>query len=146
VDAPGGNGLMASVTVLEGPRGMVGQTIRLTKPVVVVGRNPSMADVVFYPDEASSISRAHATFTLEGGQYQLMDNGSSNGTRVNGQPLMPRMPVALRDGDQIALGDMAKLGVKLRFNHGGGGQADVSDRTFIVEGWEKDELDQFKDG
>jgi hypothetical protein len=148
VGGGGPGGALATLTVLEGPRGMMGETINLTKPVSVLGRNPEMADVVFYPDENSSLSRAHATIQLDGKFFVLTDNGSTNGTRVNGQLLKASDPVQLRDGDEIVLGDLGKLGVKMRFNTvaAGSSQTDIRDRTFIVDDYDQQDWDKFKEG
>ncbi|HEU5329535.1 MAG TPA: FHA domain-containing protein [Thermomicrobiales bacterium] len=56
------------------------------------------------------VSRHHATVTLtteETGkaEYTITDLGSSNGTTVNGTPVAPRIPLVLRSGDQIAIGE-----------------------------------------
>jgi transcriptional regulator with PAS, ATPase and Fis domain len=51
----------------------------------------------------SRVSRHHAVVrSLEGGTYELLDLGSSNGTFVNGRRLT--MPVLLKDGDTIRMG------------------------------------------
>ncbi len=148
VGGPGGpQNALALLTVLEGPRGMVGETISLTKPVTVIGRNPDLADVVFYPEEGSSLSRVHCTIQLDGRFFVITDSNSTNGTRVNGQLLKPSDPVQLRDGDEVVLGDLGKLGVKLRFNTagGGGGESDIRDRTYIVDDFEQQDFDKFKE-
>jgi len=50
-----------------------------------------------------SVSRSHAIIQrLEGGEFYLIDMGSRNGSFVNGRRLTA--PVALRDGDRLALG------------------------------------------
>ena len=51
-----------------------------------------------------SVSVRHATIEHRGGRYQLVDHGSTNGTRVGGQRLVPERPKPLRDGDQLQLG------------------------------------------
>jgi len=51
----------------------------------------------------SSVSRVHAVITLEDGQYFLDDLGSSNGTFLNGSPVIRRQP--LSDRDTIRLGE-----------------------------------------
>ena len=61
------------------------------------------------------MSRVHCSIRLEGKFFTLLDNNSSNGTHVNGERIKPNDPVQLRDGDEIVMGDMAKLGVKLIF-------------------------------
>ncbi len=51
-----------------------------------------------------SVSSRHAILTLRGTDYVLVDIGSTNGTRVNGQDLAPDTEVALSDGDTIRFG------------------------------------------
>ena len=52
---------------------------------------------------AEGVSREHAALELDpGGGLALEDLGSTNGTRLNGVPVVTR--VALRDGDQLGLG------------------------------------------
>ena len=142
VGAPSGGGT-ASLTVLDGPPGVAGESYTLSKPVTVIGRNPSRCDIVFYPNQESSMSRVHCSVRLDGKFYTLLDNNSSNGTHVNGTRIKPNDPVQLRDGDEIVMGDMAKLGVKLRFSlRSEQAAGDISDRTFIVD---DQNFDQYKD-
>ncbi len=143
VGAGGGPG-QGSLAVLEGPPGVVGEVYTLSKPVTVIGRNPSRCDIVFYPNQESSMSRVHCTIRLDGKFFVLIDNNSSNGTHVNGTRIKGNDPVQLRDGDEILMGDMAKLGVKLRFSERSQQAAgDLSDRTFIVD--DESGGDQFKE-
>lgn len=138
---------LGTLTVLAGPKAMIGEGIGLTKPVTLIGRSPDKADVVFYVDESSSVSRIHCTLQLDGMNFVLTDNGSSNGTKVNGVALNPNDPTMLRDGDEIVLGDLGRLGVKLRFNLPvEKSESDLSDRThYIVSGNDEDEWSKFKD-
>ena len=76
---------------------------------IVLGRAAS-ADVVL---PHRSVSLRHATLRLEGGRYTLVDHGSTNGTRVNGQRLVAERPKPLRDGDRVELGVFA-----VRFHSG----------------------------
>ncbi len=74
---------------------------------VVLGRTPENDVVV--PDEGAS--RKHAKISQEGEAFRVEDMGSSNGTRVNGQPLT--RPLTLRDGDLVQIGDVKfKFGVQ----------------------------------
>jgi pSer/pThr/pTyr-binding forkhead associated (FHA) protein len=50
-------------------------------------------------------SREHALIRREGRRSILEDQGSTNGTYLNGERL--QHPVQLRDGDQIKIGDIA---------------------------------------
>ena len=147
VGSPGSGQGLASLTVLEGPTGVMGEVYSLVKPVTVIGRNPGRCDIVFYPNQESSMSRVHCTIQQDGMYFSLTDNRSSNGTSVNGTAIKPNDPVQLRDGDEIVLGQLAKLGVKLRFNQRAEkAMSDVSDRTFIVDDFDKQGFDKFKDG
>ena len=93
------------------------------------------------------MSRVHATIQQDGMYFLLTDNRSSNGTSVNGTALKGNDPVQLRDGDEIVLGQLAKLGVKLRFNQRAEkAMSDIADRTFIVDDFDKQGFDKFKDG
>jgi hypothetical protein len=55
-------------------------------------------------DNDTSISRRHANITFENGAYFLTDDGSSNGTAIDGQRLPPQTPTRLQDGARIMLG------------------------------------------
>ena len=70
---------------------------------VVVGRSPRHS--TFLVDD-KTMSREHARFFAEGGSLYIEDLGTTNGTQVGGRQLQPRTPVALREGDLVALGAM----------------------------------------
>ena len=67
---------------------------------VVIGRSRS-ADVQL-PHKA--VSGVHASIRAEGTGYVLVDQGATNGTRVNEVLLVPGRPKALRTQDVIDLG------------------------------------------
>jgi len=69
-------------------------------PRVVIGRGAS-SDVRI-PD--ASVSMRHATLSAHGAEYQIIDEGSTNGTFVGGVRLAPKAPRALRSGDMIRVG------------------------------------------
>lgn len=50
------------------------------------------------------VSRRHAIIEPNEDTLMIMDIGSSNGTFLNGQRLLPNQPRVLRDGDEIRLG------------------------------------------
>jgi hypothetical protein len=68
----------------------------------VEGYRPGF-DMTFY-DEGDYVSRRHARITKGRAGYFVTDLGSSNGTRVNGQSLVPHRARLLRNGDQIKVG------------------------------------------
>ena len=72
----------------------------LTGDIVRLGRSPAN-DVVL--DDAS-VSRRHALLTRRGEVTVILDDRSLNGVRVNGERVSE---AALRDGDVIALGNVA---------------------------------------
>jgi hypothetical protein len=128
---------LATLTVLEGPKGLVDEVLKVKGAATTLGRNPAQVDFAFYADEESSVSRMHCSLVAEGGVFKLTDTNSSAGTRLNGRKIQPGTPVILADGDEIVLGDLARRGVKLRFNLAGeesrsaySGSAD--DRTHLM--------------
>ncbi len=67
---------------------------------VVMGRGDG-SDVRL-PDP--SVSHRHASLRWSGGAWNLVDEGSTNGTYSGGVALLPRTPRAVRSGDKIRLG------------------------------------------
>ncbi len=94
---------------MQGPARLVlysydGEIIReyvLDKPQVTIGRATNR-DIVLPDDKL--VSRRHLVVSQEQGGYVLRDEGSSNGTYVNGQLMEIMHPHMLQEGDQIALG------------------------------------------
>lgn len=79
-------------------------------PTTSIGRHPDSG--VFLDDV--SVSRRHAELRRSGGALSIVDNGSLNGTYVNGQRI--EAEVSLVEGDQIQVGKF-----KLVFVVGGHG-------------------------
>lgn len=52
------------------------------------------------------VSRIHAAVERSEDTLTIVDMGSSNGTHLNGQRLLPDQPRVLRDGDEIRLGKL----------------------------------------
>lgn len=69
------------------------------RDVCTIGRMPGCTIVV----EGTKVSRKHAHIFPTGGVFQLVDNGSTNGTYHNGHRV--QQPVTLSDGDTIMVGD-----------------------------------------
>jgi len=96
----------ARLVVTAGPR--KGVEFALPEPLSTIGRargnSVAIADV--------SVSRRHARLELQGDSWVIVDEGSGNGTRVNGTPVRRHR---LRHGDEIAVGDTA-----MRFVEPGG--------------------------
>lgn len=70
------------------------------EPVSVIGRHPQCTVRL----DDSFVSTEHAQLTWDRGRWWISDLGSTNGTRVNGQPVTA--PTGLRYGDVIELGDV----------------------------------------
>jgi hypothetical protein len=52
------------------------------------------------------VSRRHAIITRRDGSLNIVDQGSHNGTYLNGQRLVAHQPRILRDGDDLRLGHL----------------------------------------
>ena len=81
-------------------------TIELTAKLVTIGRNEDNA--ICIPD--TNVSSMHGILVRDGDDYQLHDFKSTNGTFVNGEPIMA---VKLKDGASIRFGS-----VELRYESG----------------------------
>ena len=79
------------------------QTITLDQPRVVIGRG-AQADVRL-PSRA--VSEQHALIRVDGPDVSIVDEGSTNGTRVNGATLARGRRKFLFDGDEVGVGDYA---------------------------------------
>jgi hypothetical protein len=51
-----------------------------------------------------SVSKRHCIIARVDGEYRLTDMGSTNGTIVDGTPLLPQKPRRLKGGETISLG------------------------------------------
>ena len=68
---------------------------------VTIGRNETNAIII----DEDSMSGDHAALNLRaGGNYELSDLSSTNGTRLNGEKISE--PVMLSDGDKIRFGNV----------------------------------------
>src|SRR5262245_65855987 len=88
---------MPSKPVSDSPDGATGTKRWL------IGRDPQCDLVV----EAQGVSSRHCTLTRTGDGYFLEDNGSTNGTYVNGKRISARTPVTPKD--EITLGATASM-------------------------------------
>ncbi len=107
----------AALLVLQGAE--QGTRLYLREPRYTLGRG--IGNGFRIPD--SEVSRVHASLHYQDGEYWLRDEGSSNGTFVNGGRIVER--VALRDGDTIQVG-----GTTLRFSRAASmGDSTLADRV-----------------
>ena len=97
--APASRTGMGFVRVEEGKE--PGRIYEVSKESLSIGR--SRESDIFLEDLA--VSRLHASIiSLGGGNYALRDEGSANGTKVNGQTVNKYQPYPLQEGDKIQLG------------------------------------------
>ncbi len=108
-----------------GPRLLVedGRVYPLTQMVITLGRDPSCQIALNDP----RVSRHHAEIHQQGADYVLTDQGSSNGTSVNGQKIAG--PCSLKPGDRISFG-----GVVCTFQTGAGGFNSVAGPASLAPG------------
>lgn len=100
--AAAGGATMPRLVGVEGP--YAGQVFLLNNPVTFLGREPDR-DIVLSAD--TTVSRNHARLVNEQGQFVLYDNGSANGTFVNGLRISMQV---------LAPGDLVQFGAsKFRF-------------------------------
>ena len=71
---------------------------------VILGRDPAQSLVAAAFAQYDNVSRKHATVVVDdGGRATIRDEGTTNGTFVNNERVMPYTEVRLVDGDQIRL-------------------------------------------
>lgn len=76
---------------------------------------PILPDIDLSPFDAFTlgVSRLHAALRIVNHEVVVTDLGSSNGTRVNGQKIVPHVDYPINHGDIIALG---KLKIQVLIN------------------------------
>lgn len=74
----------------------------------IVEGQPILPDIDLSPYEAYAhgVSRLHAAIKITPQRVTIMDLGSSNGTRVNGQKIVPHVEYPLKNHDVVALGKL----------------------------------------
>ena len=90
-----GEGYPAKLTFESGP--FAGRIVALPDQMVSVGRAPDNDIVVGDP----ATSGRHGRIEVRGGAFWISDLGSTNGTQVNGEPVIEKQ---LSHGDLIAIG------------------------------------------
>ena len=89
-----------------------GQRFDLDSEEIVLGRSDPVdqiepdVDLSYYGGFEQGVSRRHAIIISDEGGYLLEDLGSTNGTVVNREKVVPGSPVILAEGDVIHLGKM----------------------------------------
>ena len=85
------------IVMRKGPN--PGATYSLDAELMTIGRDPSNTIAVNDPE----ISRQHAQMSMQGGKIVIEDNGSTNGTLINGKRISG--PHVLRSGEIISFGE-----------------------------------------
>lgn len=85
--------------ILSGAR--TGHTEVFSKPSIAIGRHPS-CDLRFDAEQDLTVSARHAVVLKKGDRWYVRDTESSNGTLVNGHPIVA--DTALSDTDQVRFG------------------------------------------
>ena len=89
----------AKLVIVQGP-GM-GREFRIATPEVKVGRDPQVND---FGLQDQFISNPHFTISAEQGRFFIQDEKSTNGTKLNGEPLPPGKRVPLPPDSIIEAG------------------------------------------
>jgi FHA domain len=72
---------------------------------LLLGRDPAQSLVAAAFARFDNVSRRHATVTVDdSGHAAIRDEGSTNGTFVNDERMLPGVEIRLVDGDQVRLG------------------------------------------
>jgi diguanylate cyclase (GGDEF)-like protein len=91
----------ASAYLIMVAGGIPGTMFRLTEQFASFGRAAHCTHQL----HDITVSRVHAFVSIDSmGQFYIRDEGSTNGTFVNGMRLTPRHPKAIQDGDRVQLG------------------------------------------
>ncbi|RLC82381.1 MAG: hypothetical protein DRJ03_19165 [Chloroflexi bacterium] len=98
------------LVVIQGAN--MGKEFRLSAQVVKVGRDPQFCDFALYDEYASN---PHFSVQLDQTQFFVTDEGSTNGTRLNGTPMPPRQRMLLQPDAIIEVGQ-----TRLQFKRLGG--------------------------
>lgn len=77
-------------------------SIRNCGRIITVGRSVSKCDHVIHDD---GVSRRHAELIWRDGWIEVIDLGSTNGTKINGNELTPGEAVCIKVGDVVSFGD-----------------------------------------
>src|SRR5262245_7316193 len=90
---------MPAKLIIESDADKTRQEIFFDKPKITLGRKAGN-DLHF---NRAEISGTHASFLLEGGHYYIQDMGSTNGTLLNGAPVVANEKYPLQDNDLVTI-------------------------------------------
>ncbi|MBR6184890.1 MAG: FHA domain-containing protein [Clostridia bacterium] len=96
--------MFATKIILLYYSGSTNQQIPVNKPEFTIGRG---ADCDFTLTGNTNISKKHCVIRYDENKRQslLVDKQSKNGTKLNGQALVPNQPYPLHGGDMIQIDD-----------------------------------------
>ncbi len=95
---------MIEIWITQGSRELYRNT--LADGQYVLGRGQENEITIKNPN----ISRRHLRLEVSDGQVTVVDLGSTNGTRIDGQPLLPNRTVPWRLDQQLEIGDVVLQG------------------------------------
>lgn len=96
----------ARLVVVKGSN--VGREIPLASPVTKIARDPQFGDFALHDEYTSN---PHFSILQEQTQFYIVDEGSTNGTRVNGMPIPPHTRILLQPDAIVEVG-MTRLQFK----------------------------------
>lgn len=104
-----------------------GIEIPIKGPEFLIGRDPKC----HLRPNSELVSKVHCIFAVIGHMVTLTDQGSTNGTFVNGKKISE--PVTLQNGDEIQVGGLVfRIVIDLPAPAAAGGEDDVLD--FLIDG------------
>ncbi|MBC7810093.1 MAG: FHA domain-containing protein [Burkholderiales bacterium] len=112
VTGAGSNVLKDNTTLRFEVIGTTETIVLRPKPQMIIGRSDPAAgvkpeiDLTPLAGYRMGVSRRHATIQMRDSKLHLHDMGSCNGTSLNGETLTPYEAYALRDGDEIRVGQL----------------------------------------
>jgi Mg-chelatase subunit ChlD len=101
---------LGKLVVLQGAN--MGKEFRLAAQVTKVGRDPQFCDFALYDE---FVSNPHFSIQAEQTQLYITDEGSTNGSQVNGMPIPPHQRVLLQPDAIVEAGN-----TRLQFKRLGG--------------------------
>ena len=82
-----------------------GRTFELTKEEMTIGRVDQRDICIKDP----TVSTNHCTIFIRNGMFIVVDNNSTNGTRINGTPIEPGVETELNNTDVLQVGGIELL-------------------------------------
>jgi serine phosphatase RsbU (regulator of sigma subunit) len=102
IEMPDDAAISPCLVLLAGSPDLLGRQWILNKPEITLGRNPNCDIHVADP----SLSKVHARLSMTDTQISVTDLDSTNKTFIEGVALVPQMPTALKNNNQIRAGSL----------------------------------------